>query len=152
MNYLLIKVNGRLCNSAKQMWKQDWTTVRSKMTEEYQDRNYSTLFNFSFFNSTDNSSMIGDYIFEPNFSVIVTYLFLFTIAAVGNLTVFISLFRSRHRRSRISLMIRHLAIADLIVTFVMIPIEVSKINEIFVHGNWFFHNNLVLEIKWFPNF
>lgn len=60
-----------------------------------------------------------------NILIIFVYTVLFSIAAVGNLTVFISLFRSRHRKSRISLMIRHLAIADLIVTFVMIPIEVS---------------------------
>ncbi|XP_050303894.1 adipokinetic hormone/corazonin-related peptide receptor variant I-like isoform X2 [Anthonomus grandis grandis] len=52
------------------------------------------------------------------------YMILFFVAGIGNLTVFISLFRSRHRKSRISLMIRHLAVADLIVTFVMIPIEV----------------------------
>ncbi|XP_018574737.1 gonadotropin-releasing hormone II receptor-like, partial [Anoplophora glabripennis] len=60
---------------------------------------------------------------KPNFSVTVVYCALFVVAAVGNLTVFISLFRSRHRKSRISLMIRHLAIADLIVTFIMIPLE-----------------------------
>lgn len=60
-----------------------------------------------------------------NILIIFVYTVLFTIAAVGNLTVFVSLFRSRHRKSRISLMIRHLSIADLIVTFVMIPIEVS---------------------------
>lgn len=58
-------------------------------------------------------------------TVVLVYSALFLMAAVGNLTVFISLFRSRHRKSRISLMIRHLAIADLVVTFIMIPIEVS---------------------------
>lgn len=58
-------------------------------------------------------------------TVVLVYSALFLVAAVGNLTVFISLFRSRHRKSRISLMIRHLAIADLVVTFIMIPIEVS---------------------------
>ncbi|CAG9766857.1 unnamed protein product [Ceutorhynchus assimilis] len=60
-----------------------------------------------------------------NICIILVYIILFLIAAVGNLTVFISLFRSRHRKSRISLMIRHLTVADLIVTFVMIPIEVG---------------------------
>lgn len=105
-------------------WKSYLTKVNSIMTTDYQDNIF--IFNFTPFNNNSNSSSTGDYVFEPNITVIVTYMLLFLIAAIGNLTVFISLFRSRHRRSRISLMIRHLAIADLIVTFVMIPIEVSK--------------------------
>lgn len=56
---------------------------------------------------------------------VIVYSVLFFIAAVGNLTVFVSLFKSRHRKSRISLMILHLAIADSMVTFIMIPLEVS---------------------------
>ncbi|KAI4457659.1 neuropeptide receptor-related g-protein coupled receptor [Holotrichia oblita] len=55
--------------------------------------------------------------------VVLVYSALFVVAAVGNLSVFISLFRSRRRKSRISLMIRHLTIADLMVTFIMIPLE-----------------------------
>lgn len=58
-------------------------------------------------------------------TVVIVYCVLFLIAAVGNLTVFITLFKSRRRKSRISLMISHLAIADLMVTFVMMPLEVS---------------------------
>ncbi|GJQ69725.1 GPRGNR3 [Trypoxylus dichotomus] len=57
--------------------------------------------------------------------VVLVYSALFVVAAVGNLSVFISLFKSRRRKSRISLMIRHLTIADLMVTFIMIPLEVS---------------------------
>lgn len=60
-------------------------------------------------------------------TVVIVYCVLFLIAAVGNLTVFITLFKSRRRKSRISLMISHLAIADLMVTFVMMPLEVSNI-------------------------
>lgn len=63
---------------------------------------------------------------QNSLTVVLVYCALFLVAAVGNLTVFISLFRSRHRKSRISLMIRHLAIADLVVTFIMIPLEVSS--------------------------
>ncbi|XP_019762499.2 adipokinetic hormone/corazonin-related peptide receptor variant I [Dendroctonus ponderosae] len=71
-----------------------------------------------------------------NVCIILVYMILFLIAAIGNLTVFISLFRSRHRKSRISLMIRHLAIADLIVTFVMIPIEVGwRLTGRWIAGN-----------------
>lgn len=62
---------------------------------------------------------------ENSLWTVIVYCVLFLVAAVGNLTVFISLFRSRNRKSRISLMIRHLAIADLMVTFIMIPLEVN---------------------------
>lgn len=73
-----------------------------------------------------NDSYPSDLRFNENsLTVVIVYSVLFLIAAVGNSTVFLSLFRSRHRKSRISLMIRHLAIADLVVTFIMIPLEVS---------------------------
>nr|XP_054933382.1 adipokinetic hormone/corazonin-related peptide receptor variant I-like [Dermacentor andersoni] len=55
---------------------------------------------------------------------VVVYCILFVVAAGGNVPVFVTLLRNRHRKSRIKLMIMHLAIADLIVTFVMIPVEV----------------------------
>ena len=58
------------------------------------------------------------------FTVIV-YSVLFVIAACGNLTVFITLFRNRHRRSRVNLFILHLSTADLIVTFIMMPLEIA---------------------------
>ncbi|CAL4083265.1 unnamed protein product, partial [Meganyctiphanes norvegica] len=56
---------------------------------------------------------------------IIAYSVLFVFAAIGNLTVFISLFRSKSRKSRVNLMIGHLAVADLIVTFIMIPLEIG---------------------------
>ncbi|XP_065335473.1 adipokinetic hormone/corazonin-related peptide receptor variant I-like isoform X3 [Cloeon dipterum] len=56
---------------------------------------------------------------------IIVYSSLFVVAAVGNVTVFVTLYRNRHRKSRINLMIMHLAIADMVVTFVMIPLEVG---------------------------
>jgi gonadotropin-releasing hormone receptor len=56
---------------------------------------------------------------------VVAYVILFLFAAVGNLTVFITLFRSRHRRSRVNLFIMNLSVADLIVTFVMMPMEIG---------------------------
>ncbi|XP_070387755.1 adipokinetic hormone/corazonin-related peptide receptor variant I-like [Dermacentor albipictus] len=55
---------------------------------------------------------------------VVVYCVLFVVAAGGNVPVFVTLLRNRHRKSRIKLMIMHLAIADMIVTFVMIPVEV----------------------------
>ncbi|GFT68048.1 gonadotropin-releasing hormone II receptor [Nephila pilipes] len=55
----------------------------------------------------------------------IVYSVLFLLASSGNIPVFISLIRGRRRRSRIEEMIFHLTIADLIVTFVMIPLEIS---------------------------
>nr|AHB51763.1 ACP receptor 1 [Ixodes scapularis] len=55
---------------------------------------------------------------------VIVYSVLFIAAAAGNVSVFFSLFGERHRKSRIKLMILHLVVADLIVTFVMIPLEI----------------------------
>ncbi|XP_055632256.1 adipokinetic hormone/corazonin-related peptide receptor variant I-like isoform X2 [Toxorhynchites rutilus septentrionalis] len=63
---------------------------------------------------------------DSTVAVIIVYCVLFVVAASGNLSVVITLFRSRrHRRSRVSLMICHLAVADLMVAFIMIPLEVG---------------------------
>ncbi|CAN7938600.1 unnamed protein product, partial [Ixodes hexagonus] len=56
---------------------------------------------------------------------VIVYTVLFVAAAAGNVPVFFSLLSKRHRKSRIKLMILNLAVADLIVTFVMIPLEVG---------------------------
>ncbi|ELU01220.1 hypothetical protein CAPTEDRAFT_125249 [Capitella teleta] len=58
---------------------------------------------------------------------IVTYSVLFCFSAVGNLSVFLTLVAARYQRraSRVSLFILHLTVADLFVTFVMIPMEIG---------------------------
>ncbi|XP_060601483.1 adipokinetic hormone/corazonin-related peptide receptor variant I-like [Ruditapes philippinarum] len=55
---------------------------------------------------------------------ITAYSCFFVIAAIGNLTVFITLFRNRNDKSRVNMFIMHLAMADMIVTFIMMPLEV----------------------------
>ena len=55
---------------------------------------------------------------------VVAYSILFVVAATGNLTVFLTLVRHR-KKSRVNWFIMHLAIADIIVTFVMMPLEVA---------------------------
>ncbi|XP_023209719.1 gonadotropin-releasing hormone receptor-like, partial [Centruroides sculpturatus] len=73
---------------------------------------------------------------EDSVKELVIYSFLFVVAAAGNLPVFITLLRNRHRKSRIKLMLMHLAIADLIVTFIMIPLEISwRITVEWIAGN-----------------
>ncbi|CAG5130959.1 unnamed protein product [Candidula unifasciata] len=65
------------------------------------------------------------YFSDDNIVSVAAYSCLFVVAACGNLTVFITLFRNRSTKSRINLFIMHLAIADLIVTFVMLPLEIA---------------------------
>ena len=60
---------------------------------------------------------------EQRKMAVIAYSTLFVIAAISNLTVFITLFRNRHRKSRVNLFIMHLSAADLIVTFIMLPLE-----------------------------
>lgn len=62
---------------------------------------------------------------EENLMAVVAYSVLFVIAAGGNLTVFITLFRNRHLKSRVNLFILHLSLADLIVAFIMLPMEIA---------------------------
>lgn len=88
----------------------------------------------SFINATELPASLG---FDQNaMKDIIAYSVLFVIAAVGNLTVFFTLFRNRHWKSRVNLMIMHLAAADLMVTFIMIPLEVGwRITTQWVAGN-----------------
>ena len=61
---------------------------------------------------------------DENLMAVVAYSVVFVIAACGNLTVFITLFRNRHLKSRVNLFILHLSMADLIVAFIMLPMEI----------------------------
>ncbi|KAJ6221202.1 hypothetical protein RDWZM_007014 [Blomia tropicalis] len=57
--------------------------------------------------------------------VVIIYSILFVISSIGNTTVFISLIKNRNRKLRINLLILNLTIADLIVTYIMIPMEIG---------------------------
>lgn len=82
--------------------------------------------NLSFTNISHPTGLPREISFSSdNLMSVVAYSCLFVIAAVGNLTVFITLFRTRRRKSRVNTFIMHLAIADLIVTFIMLPLETA---------------------------
>lgn len=57
--------------------------------------------------------------------VVTIYSILFVISSIGNTAVFISLLKNRNRKLRINLLILNLTIADLIVTYIMIPMEIG---------------------------
>ncbi|XP_024936124.1 gonadotropin-releasing hormone II receptor isoform X2 [Cephus cinctus] len=57
---------------------------------------------------------------------IITYSVLMVISAVGNTTILVLILRRRRAtRSRINTMLMHLAIADLLVTYLMMPLEIG---------------------------
>ncbi|GAB1865803.1 Adipokinetic hormone receptor [Camponotus japonicus] len=57
---------------------------------------------------------------------IVTYSILMVISAAGNITVLImTIIKRRKSKSRIHIFIMHLSIADLLVTFLMMPLEIG---------------------------
>ncbi|XP_041371296.1 gonadotropin-releasing hormone II receptor-like [Gigantopelta aegis] len=71
-----------------------------------------------------NVTLSNEMVFNDDTLVsVIAYCCLFVVAAAGNLTVFITLFRNRGFRSRVNTFIMHLAIADLIVAFIMLPLE-----------------------------
>ncbi|XP_075979596.1 adipokinetic hormone/corazonin-related peptide receptor variant I-like [Anticarsia gemmatalis] len=73
-------------------------------------------------NSTDIAEMVPAP--EQGF-VIGVYSALLAAGAVGNVGVFTSLVRSRRRKSRVNLLMTHLVVADMIVTFIVIPLEIG---------------------------
>lgn len=95
----------------------------SNITYLENTENNSTL-SYNFSNDTHYPLDLLTFTHESRVEAIV-YGILFLLAAAGNVPVLISLIRNRHRKSRVQTMILHLAIADLIVTFIMIPLEVA---------------------------
>lgn len=59
--------------------------------------------------------------------VIGVYSALLVVGAVGNMAVFCALMRSRRRKSRVNLLMTHLVVADMMVTFIVIPLEVRYV-------------------------
>ncbi|CAK1542074.1 unnamed protein product [Leptosia nina] len=69
--------------------------------------------------------------------VVGVYSVLFVIGAAGNIAVFIALIRSRRRKSRVNLLMTHLVVADLMVTFIVIPLEIGwRTTNAWLAGNW----------------
>lgn len=73
----------------------------------------------------------------PTVYALVVYALLFLIAGVGNVSIFFSLCCARrHRISRVSLMIINLCLADMMVTFVIMPVEITwRITIAWVFGD-----------------
>ncbi|XP_012227163.1 adipokinetic hormone/corazonin-related peptide receptor variant I isoform X2 [Linepithema humile] len=79
------------------------------------------------FNSTSYAELPIDMRFNDGHLVtIVTYSILMMISAAGNITVLITTMKKNQKaKSRIQTLIMHLSIADLLVTFLMMPLEIG---------------------------
>lgn len=105
------------------IFSDDFVDALSTKNFNCSNMTYGDVSNASFFRSTQlpaNMQFGGQHVV-----FIAAYSCFFFIAAVGNLTVFITLFRNRSDRSRVNMFIMHLSIADLIVTFIMLPLEIG---------------------------
>ncbi|XP_058820770.1 adipokinetic hormone/corazonin-related peptide receptor variant I-like isoform X6 [Topomyia yanbarensis] len=86
------------------------------------------FFNWSYGDGSRNNSYLPiDMQFNAGHQLqIVVYSVLMVISAVGNITVLTLLIKRRLKaHSRIDMMLTHLAIADLLVTFLMMPLEIA---------------------------
>ncbi|XP_038079238.1 gonadotropin-releasing hormone II receptor-like [Patiria miniata] len=54
---------------------------------------------------------------------LVLYVIIFVVSTIGNVAVLVSLLHGRRRKSRVNLLIVHLTVADLIITFFNIPMD-----------------------------
>ncbi|GFQ91459.1 gonadotropin-releasing hormone II receptor [Trichonephila clavata] len=91
-------------------------------------------------NESYNRSM-GDPVLRYYFSKtsvkeVVFYSLMLILSASVNLPALVTLIQNRHRKSRVNMLIMHLSIADFIVTFVMIPLEIAwKLHVQWMYGN-----------------
>ena len=56
---------------------------------------------------------------------VVAYSAMIFLSAVGNIAVLVALVRNRHRMSGIDVFVLHLAVADLLVAFITMPVEIA---------------------------
>ncbi|XP_032514540.1 adipokinetic hormone/corazonin-related peptide receptor variant I-like [Danaus plexippus] len=85
---------------------------------------------------TEERNITWDDIGRQQGAVLSVYGVLMMVGAAGNLAVLIALSRTRRRRSRVDLLMTHLAIADVCVTCGVIPLEIGwKYTNAWLVGN-----------------
>ncbi len=76
----------------------------------------------------DHTTLPRDMTFnEDSLIAVVSYGILLLIGGAGNLAVFITLFRASQWRSRVNHFIMHLSLADMVVVFIMMPLEIGEL-------------------------
>lgn len=76
-----------------------------------------------------NMSVSKDTLPREQGPVLATYGVLMALGGLGNVAVLFALARARRRKSRVDMLMTHLAVADVCVTCGVIPLEVSFINN-----------------------
>lgn len=89
------------------------------------DKKFWDYFDVSTTSALNLSLSVEDTIPRDQTAVLVTYGVLLAVGGIGNLVVLVTLARTRRRKSRIDLLMTHLALADVCVTCGVIPLEVS---------------------------
>ncbi|CAH2049599.1 unnamed protein product, partial [Iphiclides podalirius] len=86
--------------------------------------------------SSARNHTVEELVARDQHAVIVTYWVLMTLGGLGNLAVLTSLARTRRRKSRVDLLMTHLAVADISVTCGVIPLEIGwKYTNEWLAGN-----------------
>ncbi|ODM93260.1 Gonadotropin-releasing hormone II receptor [Orchesella cincta] len=112
-------------NSSPEIIESEGTMTKyiPEISPIYEADNFSLLEN-----TTTNGTLPIDMIFNNgHLPAVILYPLLMTLSAIGNIAVFTVIVRLRFKGelSRIHLLILHLTIADFIVTFVMMPLEIG---------------------------
>ena len=85
------------------------------------DRKFS-----DYFDMTDERNITREEVAErQQGAVLSAYGVLMAVGAIGNVAVLVALASARRRRSRVDLLMTHLAVADVCVTCGVIPLEVN---------------------------
>nr|ACC68666.1 gonadotropin-releasing hormone receptor 2 isoform 1 [Branchiostoma floridae] len=73
-------------------------------------------------NSSGLAFPLPVFTFSTKVRVSLTFILMF-ISLVGNLIVFVTMFRNRARKSRVNFLIMHLAVADIVMTLIVMPLD-----------------------------
>ncbi|XP_050665091.1 adipokinetic hormone/corazonin-related peptide receptor variant I-like [Leptidea sinapis] len=96
----------------------------------------STLSNRQFVDYFDGGNITVEDVGQEQVVVITTYAALMMVGGLGNLMVLVTLTRTRRRKSRVDLLMTHLAVADVCVIFIVIPLEICwKVTNAWLAGN-----------------
>lgn len=100
----------------------DYEEDYQKGTTTSIDRQFWDYFDVT---STSPANLTESVVVRDQSVVLITYSILLVVGGVSNIAVLVTLARSRRRKSRVDLLMTHLAFADVCVTCGVIPLEVS---------------------------
>jgi gonadotropin-releasing hormone receptor len=111
-------------NASEKLWKMKDPVVASETVQDH--RNLLDWTETSLDNATQHKLPINMRFNEGHQLSIIVYSILMVFSAIANTTVLVLIVKRRRKTpSRINTMLMHLAIADLLVTFLMMPLEIG---------------------------